>query len=58
MGATEWWLLVAVILVPLVVSVAVTVWSLEQVRFRRKRFRPPESRRSPQEQSDSRTMDR
>jgi hypothetical protein len=44
-GATEWALLAAVILVPLVIAVAVTLWSLEQVRFRRKKVGPPPRRR-------------
>jgi hypothetical protein len=39
-GATEWFLLALVILVPLVIAVAVTLWSLEQVRYRPKRARP------------------
>ncbi len=40
MGATEWFLLALVILVPLVIAVAVTLWSLKQVRYRPKRARP------------------
>jgi hypothetical protein len=31
----------AVILVPLIIAVVVTLWSLEQVRYRRKTWRPP-----------------
>ena len=40
MGLTEYVLLALVILVPLVIAVAVTLWSLEQVRYRPKRSRP------------------
>ena len=39
MGLTEYLLLALVILVPLVIAVAVTVWSLEQARYRPKRAR-------------------
>ena len=39
-GTTEWVLLALVILVPLVIAVGVTLWSLEQVRYRPKRRRP------------------
>lgn len=41
MGLTEWLLLAAVILVPLAIAAAVTLWSLEQVRYRPKRPRRP-----------------
>ncbi len=45
MGPTEYVWLALVILLPLVLAVAVTLWSLEQVIPRRKRrSRPPESR--------------
>ncbi len=45
-GATEWFLLiVVVILVPLVVAVAVTLWTLEQARLRTKKNRPATARR-------------
>ena len=40
MGLTEYVLLALVILVPLVIAVAVTLWSLEQARYRPKRSRP------------------
>lgn len=40
MGPTEYGLLALVILVPLVIAAAVTLWSLEQVRYRPKRRRP------------------
>ena len=40
MGTTEWVLLALVVLVPLIVAAAVTLWSLEQVRYRPKRRRP------------------
>lgn len=40
-GATEWFLLiVVVILIPLIIAVAVTLWSLEQARQRNKKNRP------------------
>lgn len=43
MESTEWFLLALVILVPLIIAVAATLWSLEQVRYRPKRRpkRPP-----------------
>ncbi len=41
MGTTEWLLLALVILVPLAIAVGVTLWSLEQVRYRPKRMRRP-----------------
>jgi hypothetical protein len=37
----EWILTTAVIVVPLIIAVVVTLWSLEQVRYRPKRRRPP-----------------
>ena len=40
MGPTEYGLLALVILVPLAIASAVTLWSLEQVRYRPKRRRP------------------
>lgn len=41
MTGTEWVLLiVVVILVPLAIAVAVTLWTLEQARLRNKRNRP------------------
>lgn len=41
MTGTEWFLLiVVVILVPLAIAVAVTLWTLEQARLRNKRNRP------------------
>ena len=42
MGTREWILTAAVIVVPLVIAVLVTLWSLEQVRYRPKK-RPPAS---------------
>ncbi|MDP9354091.1 MAG: hypothetical protein M3R02_02195 [Chloroflexota bacterium] len=39
MGTTEWVLLVLVILVPLVIAVAVTLWTLEQARLRSRQNR-------------------
>lgn len=40
MGPTEYGLLALVIVVPLAIAVVVTLWSLEQVRYRPKRRRP------------------
>jgi hypothetical protein len=36
----EWLLAAAVIVVPLIIAVVVTMWSLEQVRYRPKKRRP------------------
>jgi len=36
----EWLLTAAVIVIPLVIAIAVTMWSLEQVRYRPKKRRP------------------
>ncbi len=36
MGAREWVLLAVVVLVPLAIAAAVTLWSLEQARYRPK----------------------
>ena len=41
MQTREWILTAAVIVVPLIIAVVVTLWSLEQVRYRPKRRRPP-----------------
>jgi hypothetical protein len=41
MQTEEWFLTVAVIVVPLIIAVVVTLWSLEQVRYRPKKRRPP-----------------
>ncbi len=40
MQTREWLLTAAVIVIPLIVAVAVTMWSLEQVRYRPKKRRP------------------
>ena len=40
MGTREWVLTAAVIVVPLIIAVVVTLWSLEQARYRPKRWRP------------------
>ena len=40
MQTQEWVLTAAVIVVPLMIAVAVTLWSLEQVRYRPKKRRP------------------
>jgi hypothetical protein len=36
----EWLLLAAVIVIPLIIAVAVTMWSLDQVRYRPKKRSP------------------
>jgi hypothetical protein len=36
----EWILTAAVIVVPLIIAAAVTIWSLDQVRYRPKKRRP------------------
>lgn len=53
MQAREWMLTAAVIVVPLIIAVVVTLWSLEQVRYKRKTFRPPSARRESGESSGS-----
>ena len=40
MQTQEWLLTAAVIVVPLIIALAVTMWSLEQVRYRPKKRRP------------------
>ena len=40
MQTREWLLTAAVIVIPLVIAVVVTMWSLEQVRYRPKKRRP------------------
>ena len=40
MQAREWILTAAVIIVPLIIAIVVTAWSLEQVRYRPKKRRP------------------
>lgn len=40
MGPTEYLLLALVILVPLAIAAAVTLWSLKQVQYRPKQRRP------------------
>jgi hypothetical protein len=37
----EWLLTAAVIVIPLIIAVVVTMWSLEQVRYQPKKRRPP-----------------
>ena len=39
MQTQEWFLTAAVIVIPLIVAVAVTMWSLDQVRYRPKKRR-------------------
>jgi len=36
----EWVLTAAVIVIPLIIAVVVTIWSLDQVRYRPKKQRP------------------
>lgn len=45
MGTREWLLTFGVIVVPLAIAVIVTLWTLEQARYRPKRKRPPGIRR-------------
>jgi hypothetical protein len=40
MQTREWLLTAAVIVIPLIIAVAVTMWSLNQVRYRPKKRRP------------------
>ena len=40
MQTREWILTAAVIVVPLIIAVVVTIWSLDQVRYRPKKRRP------------------
>ncbi len=40
MQTREWLLTAAVIVIPLIIAVAVTIWSLDQVRYRPKKRRP------------------
>lgn len=40
MQTHEWLLTAAVIVIPLVIAVTVTLWSLEQARYRPKKRRP------------------
>jgi hypothetical protein len=44
-GTSEWILTIGVVVVPLAIAVIVTLWSLEQARYRPKRKRPPGIRR-------------
>jgi hypothetical protein len=49
----EWFLTAAVIVIPLIVAVAVTMWSLDQVRYRPKKRRPvPAAQREPGARTD------
>jgi hypothetical protein len=49
----EWLLTAAVIVIPLIIAVVVTMWSLEQVRYRPKKRRPaPAAAREPVERGD------
>lgn len=45
MGTREWILTIGVIAVPLAIAIIVTLWSLEQARYRPKRKRSPGIRR-------------
>jgi hypothetical protein len=41
MSGTEWFLLLVIVIgIPLVIAVAVTVWTLEMARLRNKKNRP------------------
>lgn len=40
MGAQEWLLLAAVLIVPLIIAVAVTLWTLEQAIKRNRKNQP------------------
>ena len=40
MQTREWLLTAAVIVLPLIIAIVVTLWSLEQVRYRPKKRRP------------------
>ena len=40
MQTREWLLTAAVIVIPLIIAVVVTIWSLDQVRYRPKKRRP------------------
>jgi hypothetical protein len=40
MQTREWILTAAVVIVPLIIAVVVTLWSLEQMRYRPKKRRP------------------
>ena len=40
MQAREWVLTAAVIVIPLIIAAVVTIWSLDQVRYRPKKRRP------------------
>ena len=42
-GFTEYLLLAVVVIVPLVIAAAVTLWSLKQVQYRPRKRRPPSS---------------
>jgi hypothetical protein len=44
-GTREWLLTFGVVVVPLAIAVIVTLWTLEQARYRPKRKRPPGIRR-------------
>ncbi len=44
-GTREWLLTFGVIVVPLAIAAIVTLWTLEQARYRPKRKRPPGTRR-------------
>ncbi len=46
MQASEWLLTVAVVVVPLIIAVVVTLWSLKQVRYQPKKWQPPRERGS------------
>jgi hypothetical protein len=53
----EWLLTAAVIVIPLIIAVAVTMWSLDQVRYRPRKRRPaasaPREARAPADGRDA-----
>ena len=48
----EWILTAAVIVVPLIIAIVVTLWSLEQVRYRPKKRRPGSAAVSGESEAD------
>lgn len=52
MQTREWILTLAVIVIPLIIAVVVTLWSLEQVRYRPKKRRPANVAANGRDESD------
>lgn len=44
MQTSEWLLTAAVIVIPLIIAIVVTLWSLKQVRYQPKKWQPPRER--------------